>query len=495
MKNLRIKETIAASRALLCAAAAALLGACTLEPDYEVPETPLNAKVDALKSFKYAKDSWKQANPQDDLPKGKWWLIFNDDNLNKLIETCRANNPNLKSAFYAVENARAKAFMTESELYPWVNGNLAYSRTGTAENSANYRGTYNDYALGLGLTWDLDLFGRVQALLASDTAEAQAMFAAYENVMLMLECETASTYFTILQYNSEIEILSETVKTREAQLEIIKNRFAANYSSKTDLKRAEQQLYEAKSQLAAVETTKNTSANYLAYLIGTIPAKFEAPSANLVFAKLPETPLALPSALLERRPDIAEAERKVYAANYRIGAANSAFFPTVQLTSSVGLDSQKADTLFNSASLAWGVSPNVYIPIFQAGNLWGQRKSALAYHAQVVEDYKATVLNAIYETESALSSIRDLKTEYEARAETAKASMEVRDLTKDQYETGTIDYFEFTDAERLALLNERERINVMGNRFRAVITLVRAIGGSAKDYASAPETQSKVAKD
>lgn len=487
MDGFYLKQTLNCSRALLCAAAAALLGACTLEPDYEVPETPLNAKVEALKSFKYAEGQWKQACPQDNLPKGKWWLIFNDDNLNKLIETCRANNPNLKSAFCAVEDARAKAFMTEGELYPWVNADAAYSRTGTSENSANYRGTYSDYALGLGLTWDIDLFGRVQALLASDTAEAQAVFAAYENVMLMLECETASTYFTILQYNSEIDILSETVKTREAQLEIIKNRFAANYSSKTDLKRAEQQLYEAKSQLAAVQTTKDTSVNYLAYLVGTIPSKFDEPTGNLVYAKLPETPLALPSTLLERRPDIAEAERKVYAANYRIGAANSAFFPTVQLTSSVGLDSQKADTLFNSASLAWGVSPNVYIPIFQGGTLWGQRKSAIAYHAQVVEAYKAIVLNAIYETESALSTIRDLKVEYEARAQTASASREVQELTKDQYEAGAIDYFEFTDAERLALLNERERINVMGNRFRAVINLVLAIGGSAREYSTESE--------
>ena len=461
------------------AAAALALCACTLEPDYKVPETPLDSEAEQMKGFKYAEGLWTQAQPADEQLKGDWWKIFGDEELSALIKNCREKNPDLKSAFYAVEQARQKARMTEAELYPWAGANAGWTKTGTSKNEFSYRGTFEDYRIGVGLTWDLDLFGRVQALVASQAADAQAMRAAYENTMLMLEASVANTYFAIRQFNSEIELLKDTVKVREKQVELVTNRAKAKYAHEADVKRAQQQYYEALTQLAGVEKQRDASANFLAYLTGEIPANLTA-TAKPIPEVLPKVPAIIPSQLLQRRPDIASAEREVYSANMKIGSAKSAFFPTVQITSSLDLASQDIADLVKGNSLAWGVSPRLYLPIFQAGRLYAQYQVALAQHQQATQKYKATVLNAIYEVENALSNIKHLETEYEARAKSAAASKAVEELTRKQFDSGVIDYFEYTDAERLDD-DERERIRLRGEQFRSVISLVLAIGGGVEE--------------
>ncbi|MBR6388907.1 MAG: efflux transporter outer membrane subunit [Opitutales bacterium] len=471
------------SRGALAASALAL-GACTLEPEYKIPETPLDAQAEQMKEFKYAEGLWTQASPNDGALKGEWWRIFGDEELSALIKSCREKNPDLKSAFYAVEQARQKARMTEAELYPWANANAGWTKTGTSKNEFAYRGTFEDYRIGLGLTWDLDLFGRVQALMASEVADAQALRAAYENTMLVLEASVANAYFNVRQCNSEILLLNDTVKVREKQVELVTNRAKAKYAHEADVKRSQQQYYEALTQLAAVEKQRDASANLLAYLAGTIPSKLAA-TAEPIPEVLPKVPAIIPSQLLERRPDIASAEREVYAANMKIGAATSAFFPTIQITSSLDLASQDISDLIKGHSLAWGVSPRLYLPIFQAGRLYAQYQVALAQHQQAAEKYKATVLNAIYEVENALSAIKHLENEYEARAQSAAAAKAVEELTRRQFDSGVIDYFEYTDAERLALANERERIRLRGDQFRSVISLVLAIGGGAEEESKA----------
>lgn len=464
------------SKGALLVAMGLALSACTLEPDYVVPETHLDSSAEQMKNFKYAEGLWADANPNDAQLKGKWWLIFNDEKLAKLIETCREKNPNLKVAFYTVEQARQKARMTEAELYPWLNGNVSYTKTDTSENEFSYRGAYEDYRIGLGLTWDLDFFGRVQALMASEVADAQALRAAYENTMLMLEANVASVYFSIRQYNSEIVLLKETVNVRQKQVDLVTNRAKAKYAHEADVRRAEQQLYDAVTQIASVQRLRDASINYLAFLTGTIPANLQITDEPIAEV-LPKVPSIIPSQLLERRPDIAQAERGVFSANMKIGAAKSAFFPTIQITSSLDLASQDISSLLEGNSLAWGVSPRLYLPIFQAGRLYAQYQVALAQHLQASEKYKATVLNAIYEVENALSAIKNLKAEYEARAKSASAAKAVETLTRNQFDSGVIDYFEYTDAERLALTNERERIRLRGEQFRSVVALILAIGG------------------
>ena len=458
------------------ALAALALSACTMEPDYERPETPLDSKAEAMKEFKHADGLWKDASPEA-LQKGKWWLMFEDEELDVLIASCREKNSNLRAAFYAVESSRQKARMTQSDLFPHAGANASWSKSQTSRNEFSSRGIFEDYRIGVGLTWDLDLFGRVQALMKSDVALAQAQYSAYESVMLMLESEVASTYFTIRQYNTEIKILNDAIATRKVQLSSVQDEYRISSKDALDLGRAEQLYYEAASQLASVTKYRDAMANYLAYIVGSVPSA-QTVTEKLLNSDVPATPQIIPSELLERRPDIAEWERKVYAANFRIGSATSAFFPTIQITSSLDMASADIGNLLESNSLAWGVSPRLYLPIFQAGKLWAQREVALAEHAGIVEQYKDKVMFAIYEVENALANIKNLKDEYDARSKVSDASINVTKLTKDKFDAGVVNTFELSDAQRLSLANERETIRLRGDRFRAVIELIRTIGGS-----------------
>jgi len=463
---------------------------CSFTPDYNVPTSAISLDANLPDSFFHEEDLWKIATPADDESKGPWWELFNDAQLNDLMLLCRAQNPNLKSAFYRVEQARERARMTSSELYPHANASGAYTRTGTSFNDAAYRGTFENWRIGMGLTWDLDFFGRVRSLLDSDTAEAQALFAAYENTMLLLESELANTYFSLKQANSEVALLEDTVEVREKQLKLVQNRFDSGFSMILDVKRAEQQVFEAKAQLASATVTVEVMGEYLALLTGSIRAKF-TPTKDLLGDHFPEVPRFLPSQMLERRPDIASAERSVYAANARIGSANAAFFPTVTISASADLASSDIDTLFNSSSLAWGVSPKIYNPIFQAGKLIAQRAAALQEHKELVEKYRATVLKAIFEVESSMAKVHNLKKEYLAREKTMLSAREILDLTLKQYEQGYVDFFEVSDAQRVSLLNDREFIRLKGEQYKAVISLIVASGGSWEERNAAVEKMIK----
>jgi len=467
---------------------------CSFTPEYSVPTSAISLNEDIPDSFYHEEDLWKNATPADDTIKGPWWELFNDAELNDLMLLCRKQNPNLKAAFYRVEQARERARMTGSELYPNAGASASYARTGTSKNDYGYRGTFDSWRIGLGLTWDLDFFGRVRSLLDSDTAQAQAILAAYENTMLLLEGELANTYFTLKQANSEVELLKDTVEVRAKQLKLVQDRFDSGFSMILDVKRAEQQVFEAKAQLASATFTVEVMGEYIALLTGSIRAKF-TPTKNLLGDHFPSVPKFLPSQMLERRPDIASAERSVYAANSRIGAANAAFFPTVTISASADLASSDIDTLFNASSLAWGVSPKIYNPIFQAGKLIAQRAAALQEHKEFVEKYRATVLNAIFEVESSMTKVHNLKKEYLAREKTMISAREILDLTMKQYEQGYVDFFEVSDAQRVSLLNDREFIRLKGEQYKAIISLIIASGGSWEERRDAVEKMHQESED
>ena len=469
-----------------------VLAACSATPEYVRPSSVIDTmesaeQVDAptaeaekiSKNFYHAKGLWTQARPADAESKGNWWEIFNDKELDLLLKQCRDSNPNLAAAYQSVEMAMARSRTTLGQLAPQVGINGTYSRTGLSENERSYSPidpTYNSWRVGFGLTWDLDFFGRVRALLASDTADAQATYAAYQNTLLSLQANVANAYFTIRQYNSEIKLLRDTVKIRAEQVDYVASRVRSGVANDVDLKRAQEQLYEAQSQYEAVKLQRALTVNLLATLVGRAPGQIEATDLDIA-DKVPEVPEVIPSELLQRRPDIAQAERQVFAANQRIGAARAAFFPTVALSASGDLASTDIDTLINSSSLAWGVSPKIYIPIFQGGQLIAQEELALAEHRQLVEQYRATVLNAIQSVEDALAQIKFMKEELRFRNLSVASAREVVDLTRNQYDSGLVDYFELTDAQRLCLDNERAQIQLKGDQFRACTSLIAALGG------------------
>lgn len=450
---------------------------CTMIPEYENPNNTFGREKLEEPKFKHAAELWKSAKPADDLPKGEWWSVFGDEKLNGLIKLCDKNNPDIAAAFHRVERAREAAFMSQSELYPHVASADYYKRDGRTENQAPVAtGTYSSWVVGLGTTWDLDLFGRIQSLVVRDRALAQATYNTYRNLMLALHARVASEYFALRQFESEIELLKKTLDVRKKQSEFVAKRKMLKFASGVDLSRAKLQESEAAAELKSLLRRRDACANRLAILVGESPSKFKIECEPLR-ESLPKIPSVVPSQLLERRPDIAAAEREVFAANAKIGSDTAAFFPTVSITGEVGFGANKIENLLGASSLAWGVSPQVYIPVFQAGKIYAQKQADLALYRESVERYKSKVLAAIEEVETALSNLSNMRGEYAERVKTTNYAKQVQSFTRREYELGNQDYFAVSDAQRQALLHEREQIKLLGARYRECVVLVMSLGG------------------
>ena len=460
---------------------------CVMIPEYEHPNSALPDYGLEAESFMYDKGLWKNAVPADELPKGNWWAVFNDDTLNKLISECDKSNPDIASAFHNVERLREAAFVSEADLYPHFGSSDYYMRDGRSiDFSPVPTGTYNSWVVGLGTTWDLDLFGRIQSIVIKDRSLLQASYNMYCNLMLSLHARIASEYFFARQCESEVRLLEETLAVRKKQTEFVQKRRDLKFASKLDLSRAKVLEYEAASQLDSVKRQLDIAKNRIALLCGKSPSNFDL-SCSPLSDDLPKIPKVFPSQLLERRPDIAAAEREVFAANAQLGADTAAFFPTVSITGDVGFKANKIDNLLQASSLAWGISPQVYIPIFQAGKLYAQKQADLEAHKAATEKYKSTVLKAIEEVETSLLNISNMEREYENRKQTSIHSANVQSYTQKQYELGLEDYFAVSDAQRQYLLYKREEIRLLGARFRAHVSLIMSLGGGWKSDVENPK--------
>lgn len=323
---------------------------------------------------------------------------------------------------------------------------------------------------------DLDLFGRIQSMVVKERALVQASYNLYCNLMLSIHARIASEYFFARQCESEIKLLSDTLKVRKIQTEFVQKRLSLKFASKLDLSRAKVLEYEAASQLDYVKRQLDAAKNRIALLCGRSATDFELKCAPLTDS-LPNIPKVFPSQLLERRPDIAAAERNVYAANAQLGADTAAFFPTISITGDVGFKANRIENLLEAGSLAWGISPQLYIPIFQAGKLCAQKDADIAAHKEATEKYKSTVLGAIEEVETLLSDISHMNREYENRRQTSAHSADVQMYTQKQYELGDQDYFAVSDAQRQYLTYKREEIRLLGARYRSYVSLVMSLGG------------------
>lgn len=309
-----------------------------------------------------------------------------------------------------------------------------------------------------------------------ERALVQASYNLYCNMMLSIHARIASEYFFARQCESEIKLLSDTLKVRKIQTEFVQKRLSLKFASKLDLSRAKVLEYEAASQLDYVKRQLDAAKNRIALLCGRSATDFELKCAPLTDS-LPNIPKVFPSQLLERRPDIAAAERNVYAANAQLGADTAAFFPTISITGDVGFKANRIENLLEAGSLAWGISPQLYIPIFQAGKLCAQKDADIAAHKEATEKYKSTVLGAIEEVETLLSDISHMNREYENRRQTSAHSADVQMYTQKQYELGGQDYFAVSDAQRQYLTYKREEIRLLGARYRSYVSLVMSLGG------------------
>ncbi|MFH1499949.1 MAG: efflux transporter outer membrane subunit [Verrucomicrobiota bacterium] len=453
---------------------AALLGlsGCALGPDYQKPATATPVA--------FAEPSpWKVATPRDHLPRDAWWTIYRDAELDRLQARTAEANPTLAAALARRDQARALTRAGRAGLYPAASVNASAERTRTAPDSRTGAAAYTDntFSLPLDLSYELDFWGRVRRAAEASDALAAASEADYHNALLGIQADVARLYFTLRALDAEHALLERTVATRRESLDIADRRLELGAGADLDVQLARAELATAEGELLAVEQDRAASRHALAILTGRLPSEFVlAPSAQPL-PDSPAIPLALPSELLERRPDIASSERTLAAANAGIGAAKAAFFPAVTLTASAGYESSALDTLTRWDNRQWSFGPGITLPVFQGGRNTANYRRAQALHAEALSAYRGAVLDAFREVETALSDLRLLAARQSAQATASEASRAAADLVRVRYESGRLGYLDVADAERVALANERLLVRLRGQNLLAGVSLVRALGG------------------
>lgn len=459
----------------LTGALSLVAGPLTVGPDYKRPvtEAPAQYKADEC-------GRWKEAQPLDHQPKGNWWEVFGDPQLNSLETLAVNSNQELKAAFAAVDQARATARISRSEFFPNLDLNPGFRRERFSPNQEPDFGsiTANSFRVPLDLSYEIDLWGRVRRGLEGARADAAASLAAFHNVMLTLQGDVAQNYFSLRALDTEIATLQRSVDLRKEQLSIVTTRFETGLGRELDVARARTELATAEAELAAVTRRRVELENALAILTGQQASTFRIPTQPDWRIQMPLIPAGLPSELLERRPDVAEAERQLAAENARIGVAKAAFFPVLRLTGSGGYLSADVESLFNWESRVWSIGPSLSLPIFAGGRNRANYQRAQARFEQAVARYRQRVLIAFAEVENSLAGIRLLGTQAAAQERALASARESRDLAMESFSAGIIEYLDVIDADRAALQNQRASAQIGGQQLVATVQLIKALGGS-----------------
>lgn len=453
---------------LLLAFVALLAAGCAVGPEYSRPgvETP--------PAFKEA-EGWKVAEPRDAVPKGKWWEVFEDPVLNGLEEQVSVSNQTLKVAEARYAQARAGIASARSQLFPLLRGDAGVSRVKSRDG-----GTNDSYSAGVDASWELDLWGRVRRLVEANRATADATAADVEAARLSLQAEVATNYFQLRVTDAQIALLEDSIKAFQQSYDITQNRYRAGVAAKVDVVQAQSQLLSVQAQAIDLRAARAILEHAIAVLVGKPPAQL-AIAATPFKARVPGIPAGLPSTLLERRPDIGAAERRVAAANAQIGVAQAAYFPTLGLTASGGVASDSLSRLFNSSNFVWSVGASLAGTILDFGARGAAVDSARASYEATVADYRNTVLNSFREVEDQLANVRYLGEASVVQEQAAAAARETVALTVNQYKAGTVSFLNVAQAQATQLSEERSTVQLQGRRLTAAVALVRAIGGDWKN--------------
>lgn len=464
------------SRTLL---AALLLSACTAGPDYERPAAPVPV------AFKAA-EGWKVAAPADAQPRGAWWSVYRDPVLDGLMQRVDVSNQSLRGAEAAFRQARAVARAADAARVPTLGVDASAERlkrgTGTSTNSTRARtgssaGTAQSlYDVSAGISWEIDLWGRVRRSAENARDNAQATAADVESARLSLQAELAIAYFQLRAADAQQRNLRAAAAAYERSLEIARNRYAVGVGARADVLSAETQLETTRAQAIAVGVQRAQFENAIAVLVGVAPSELAVAPAPLA-GDVPMPPLELPSALLERRPDIAAAERRMAAANAGIGVAEAAFFPTITLGGSLGYTSTRLATLLDPASRLWSIGPQLSAPLFDGGLRSANVEQARAAYDRSVADYRQAVLTAFQQVEDEAAALRILAEQADVIAVALRAAREAERLTLNQYRAGTAPYSSVITAQTAALNDELIALDVQRARLVASVSLIRALGG------------------
>jgi multidrug efflux system outer membrane protein len=462
-----------AGTALLCAL---ILGSCAVGPDYKKPSPgPLPAKWKAG-------SPWKEGQPRDAEIKQNFWEVFNDPVLTGLELEATTNSPDLRAAFERVEQSRAIARISRADLMPAVSfdpyGNRTrYSPSRSVQPGAPVLGyTGNDFVLPLDLSYEVDLWGRVRRSFRAAREQAQASAATYQNVLLSLHADVAQTYFMIRSIDLDRHVVGETIVLRQKNLALVNSLHAGGADSEVDVAEAETELASAQADYVGLDLTRAQLENALAVLCGQTSSSFSLAETDRLYQP-PSIPIGLPAELLERRPDVAEAERTMAAASEGIGIAKAAYFPAIQLTGTAGTESVDLQNVFNWENRIWSIGPNISLPVFEGGRIRADVQRAQAAYRESVALYRSQILVAFHEVEDGLVGLRLLGEQFEAQMRAVEGAKKGAALSRARYKEGLASYFEVVVADRTMLENQIIAYQLNGQRIVTTVLLIKAMGG------------------
>jgi multidrug efflux system outer membrane protein len=443
---------------------------------------------------------WKEAAPADAQPKGRWWEVFNDPALNSLVERATTNNQSLRAALARFDQARAAARVRRSELLPTLDFNPEAEREKFSRNEDPNFGIVNATTIRvpIDLSYEIDLWGRVRRSFQSARADAQASAADFHNTLLSLQAEVAQNYFNVRAIDRQRVVVRESIRLRREAQAVLQARVDAGTAPELDRARADTEVAIAEAEMVRLERQRSSFEIALSILTGTAAPQFAVAEVEGQLPVLPAVPPALPSELLERRPDVASAERQLAAANARIGVAKAGFFPVLRLTGSAGYASAELDSLFDWDGRVWSIGPSLSLPIFAGGRNRANMARARGAFDEAAAKYRQQVLVAFGEVQENLTALKLLANEAAAIERTREASTRTYEYARARYEGGIVSYLEVIESMRTLLVAELDAAKVFGQRQTAAVQLIKALGGGWHEqelFASrATTTKSKAAK-
>jgi NodT family efflux transporter outer membrane factor (OMF) lipoprotein len=480
-----------------------LITACTVGPDYVRPTAPTPAA-----NYKESAD-WKPAQPKDDMIRGKWWEIYHDPQLNALEDKVNISNQNVLQAEAQFREAAAAVKVARAAFFPTVTANPAYTESQASQNltvhpeNSQHVGAkaVTLYNLPVEATYMVDVWGSVRRSVEADSTTAQASFANLENARLSYQATLAQDYFSLHGLDAEEELLQTTVTAYEKFLDLTTNQYNSGIASQAAVAAAKTQLDTTKAQLIDVGVQRAVFEDAVATLTGKPAPDFSLKKVSLTGTP-PPIPVGMPSTLLERRPDIAQAERQVASANASIGVAVAAYYPQLTLSGSTGLEAIQLSELFSGPSFLWSVGPAIAQTIFDAGATHGRVQEAQANYDATVANYREVVLTAFQQVEDDLSGLQILKNEAVAEDQAVVSAKQSVDISMNEYKAGTVNYLTVITAQAIALADEITAVNIRTRRMTTSVLLVEALGGgwdvsklaTTHGVSDVPEAQAQIMK-
>jgi len=448
-----------------------LLSGCMLGPDYQRPALATPAQFKQI-------EGWTLAKPADDLARGQWWQLYNDAELNALVERLNVSNQNLAASEAQFRQARALVRGARAAFMPTVSGSAGATRGSQASGSstASSSGVTRSYDLSLNAAWELDVWGKLRRSLESNRAGFEASAADLAAVKLSLQTELVQNYLQLRVLDDQQRLLDATVAAYARSLKLTENQYNAGIVPRSDVSQALTQLKSTQAQAIDLKWQRAQLEHAIAVLIGVPPSELSI-AAREQLPTLPVIPLAVPSQLLERRPDVAAAERRVMAANAEIGVAEAAWFPDLNISASGGYRGSSFANWIDLPNRVWSLGPQLALTLFDGGARKAERERSEAAYDQTVAQYRQAVLDSFREVEDALVQLRVLEEEAAVQQEALAAARESLRLIENQYSAGTVDFNSVVSVQATALNNERNTLSLLGTRLTTSVQLIAALGG------------------